>query len=195
MRAGEHISSRVTTGTSGNWLQQGKLNRLSQTATFDSTAGIVAARSTASTPVVKTPNVTPAPSPASFTGAYVEFLPNGSTTLDPSATPGNDSDSGWLCPRRRPLTHAGSQKPSFAFGADDRSADRKRRSKMNRLDHTRASDQGFSLIEVVLAIGIVSFAVLSIFGLLPVATDTNKRARDEHSAAQLVITNSNESAL
>ena len=73
--------------TSGNWLQQGKLNRLSQTATFDSTAGIVAARSTASTPVVKTPNVTPAPSPAGFTGAYVEFLPNGSTTLDPSATP------------------------------------------------------------------------------------------------------------
>ena len=57
---------------------------------------------------------------------------------------------------------------------------------MNGLDHPRASDHGFSLIEVVLAIGIVSFAVLSIFGLLAVATDTNKRARDEHSAAQLV---------
>jgi uncharacterized protein (TIGR02598 family) len=59
---------------------------------------------------------------------------------------------------------------------------------MNRLDHPRASDQGFSLVEVVLAIGIVSFAVLSIFGLLAVATDTNKRARDEQSAAQLVET-------
>jgi len=57
---------------------------------------------------------------------------------------------------------------------------------MNRLDQLSASDQGFSLIEVVLAIGIVSFAVISIFGLLTIATDTNKRARDEHSAAQLV---------
>lgn len=45
---------------------------------------------------------------------------------------------------------------------------------------------GFSLVEVVVAIGIVSFAVLSAFGLLSVATDTNKRARDEQSCAQLV---------
>jgi prepilin-type N-terminal cleavage/methylation domain-containing protein len=74
-------------GTSGNWLQQGKLNRLSQATTFDSAAGIVAARSTTTTPVVKAPNVTPTPTPANFTGAYVEFLPNGSTSLDPSATP------------------------------------------------------------------------------------------------------------
>ena len=57
---------------------------------------------------------------------------------------------------------------------------------MKRRDHPRAKDEGFSLVEVVLAIGIVSFAVISIFGLLTVATDTNKRARDEHSAAQLV---------
>lgn len=74
-------------GTTGNWLQQGKFNRLSQTTTFDPTIGIVAARSTATTPVVKAPNVTPTPTPANFTGAYVEFLPNGSTSLDPSATP------------------------------------------------------------------------------------------------------------
>lgn len=45
---------------------------------------------------------------------------------------------------------------------------------------------GFSLVEVVVAIGIVSFAVLSTFGLLSVATDTNRRARDEQAAAQLV---------
>jgi uncharacterized protein (TIGR02598 family) len=57
---------------------------------------------------------------------------------------------------------------------------------MNRLDHPSRSDAGFSLVEVVLAIGIVSFAVLSTFGLLSVATDTNKRVRDEQSAAQLV---------
>jgi len=73
--------------TSGNWLQQGKLNRLSQATTFDSTTGIVATRSTATTPVVRTPNVTPTATPADFTGAFVEFLPNGSTNLDPSATP------------------------------------------------------------------------------------------------------------
>ena len=44
----------------------------------------------------------------------------------------------------------------------------------------------FSLVEVVLAIGVVSFAVLSTFGLLSVATDTNKRARDDQAAARLV---------
>jgi prepilin-type N-terminal cleavage/methylation domain-containing protein len=74
-------------GGSGNWLQQGKLNRLSQAMTFDSTTGIVAARSTIATPVVRAPNVTPTPTPVDFTGAYVEFLPNGSTNLNPSATP------------------------------------------------------------------------------------------------------------
>ncbi len=45
---------------------------------------------------------------------------------------------------------------------------------------------GFSLVEVVLAIGIVSFAVLSTFGLLSVANDTNRRARDDQASAQLV---------
>lgn len=49
-----------------------------------------------------------------------------------------------------------------------------------------ASASAFSLVEVVVAIGIVSFAVLSTFGLLSVATDTSRRARDEQSAAQLV---------
>lgn len=43
----------------------------------------------------------------------------------------------------------------------------------------------FSLVEVVLAIGVVAFAVLSVFGLLAVGNDTNKRARDEGFAAQL----------
>jgi Tfp pilus assembly protein PilV len=57
---------------------------------------------------------------------------------------------------------------------------------MNRFDHPTASDQGFSLIEVVLAVGIVNFAVLSIFGFLVVAANTNKRAHEEQLAAQLV---------
>ncbi|CAN5528137.1 hypothetical protein BH20VER3_BH20VER3_00380 [soil metagenome] len=74
-------------GSSGNWLQEGKLNRLSQATTFDSAAGIVAARSAMTTPVIKTPNATPTPAPVNFKGAYVEFLPNGSTSLDPAAAP------------------------------------------------------------------------------------------------------------
>jgi uncharacterized protein (TIGR02598 family) len=44
---------------------------------------------------------------------------------------------------------------------------------------------GFSLVEVVVAIGVVSFAVLATVGLLSVANDTNKRAKDEGSAARL----------
>ena len=50
----------------------------------------------------------------------------------------------------------------------------------------QVSQPAFSLVEVVVAIGIVSFAVLSTFGLLTVATDTNRRARDDQAAAQLV---------
>ena len=51
---------------------------------------------------------------------------------------------------------------------------------------SRRQSSAFSLVEVVLAIGVVSFAVLSTFGLLSVATDTNKRARDDQAAARLV---------
>ena len=57
---------------------------------------------------------------------------------------------------------------------------------MNAAPRRFSPEPGFSLVEVVVAIGIVSFAVLSTFGLLSVATDTSKRARDEQSAAQLV---------
>lgn len=40
-------------------------------------------------------------------------------------------------------------------------------------------------MEVVLAIGVVAFAVLSVVALLSVGNDTNKRARDEGFAAQV----------
>lgn len=43
----------------------------------------------------------------------------------------------------------------------------------------------FSLVEVVLAIGVVGFSVLATVGLLSVGNDTNKRARDEGFAAQI----------
>jgi type II secretory pathway pseudopilin PulG len=46
--------------------------------------------------------------------------------------------------------------------------------------------RAFSLVEVVLAIGVVGFSVLAILGLLSVASQTNKRAKDEASAARLV---------
>lgn len=45
--------------------------------------------------------------------------------------------------------------------------------------------RGFSLVEVVLALGVVSFAVVATVGLLSVASDTNRRARDETFAAQV----------
>ena len=43
----------------------------------------------------------------------------------------------------------------------------------------------FSLVEVVLAMGIVSFSVLVVIGLLSTASDTNRRAREEGFAAQI----------
>jgi type II secretory pathway pseudopilin PulG len=45
--------------------------------------------------------------------------------------------------------------------------------------------RAFSLGEVVIAIGIASFAGLATLGLLSVANDTGKNARDEQSAARL----------
>ena len=51
---------------------------------------------------------------------------------------------------------------------------------------TCRGEPGFSLVEVVLAIGIVSFSVLATFGLLSVATDTTKRSRDDGYSAQIV---------
>lgn len=44
---------------------------------------------------------------------------------------------------------------------------------------------GFSLVEVVLAMGIVSFSVLATVALLSVGNDTNKKARDEAFAARI----------
>lgn len=45
--------------------------------------------------------------------------------------------------------------------------------------------RAFSLVEVVLAIGVVSFSILATVGLLSVANDTSKKARDEGFAARL----------
>ena len=45
---------------------------------------------------------------------------------------------------------------------------------------------GFSLVETVVAIGLVSFSVLATIGLLSIGSDTAKRAKDESAAARLV---------
>ena len=45
---------------------------------------------------------------------------------------------------------------------------------------------GFSLIEVVLAIGVVGFAIVAILGIFPTALATNRSAGNEGRAAQLV---------
>jgi uncharacterized protein (TIGR02598 family) len=44
----------------------------------------------------------------------------------------------------------------------------------------------FSLVETVIAIGLVSFSVLATIGLLSIGGDTAKRAKDETTAARLV---------
>lgn len=44
---------------------------------------------------------------------------------------------------------------------------------------------GFSLVETVVAIGLVAFSVLATIGLLSIGSDTSRRAKDESSAARL----------
>jgi uncharacterized protein (TIGR02598 family) len=46
-------------------------------------------------------------------------------------------------------------------------------------------DKGFSLIEVVLALGVISFAIVAIFGLLPTGLQTSHSSQDETRAAHL----------
>jgi uncharacterized protein (TIGR02598 family) len=47
------------------------------------------------------------------------------------------------------------------------------------------SSRAFSLVETVVAIGVVSFSVLATIGLLSIGSDTSKRAKDESAAARL----------
>lgn len=50
--------------------------------------------------------------------------------------------------------------------------------------HFKFSQRGFSLIEVVLALGVVSFALVAIVGLLPVALSTQRDAVNQAFAVQ-----------
>ena len=55
---------------------------------------------------------------------------------------------------------------------------------MKHLLRTRCS--GFSLIEVVIAIGIVSFSILAVVGLLPTGLKTVKNANEQAGAANVL---------
>jgi Tfp pilus assembly protein PilV len=55
---------------------------------------------------------------------------------------------------------------------------------MNRVIRSRWS--GFSLIEVVIAIGIVSFSILAVVGLLPTGLKTVKNANEQAGAANVL---------
>ena len=50
----------------------------------------------------------------------------------------------------------------------------------------RVRISGFSLIEVVLAIGIVSFALLAVVGLLPVGMKSSQNAKEQAAAAYVL---------
>ena len=47
------------------------------------------------------------------------------------------------------------------------------------------NSRGFSLVEVVIAIGILSFCLLAIFGLLPVGLSSNKASVEQSGAANI----------
>lgn len=49
-----------------------------------------------------------------------------------------------------------------------------------------ACSRGFSLVEVVIAIGIVSFAILAVLGLIPVGLKTIKNSNEQAGAANVV---------
>jgi uncharacterized protein (TIGR02598 family) len=58
-----------------------------------------------------------------------------------------------------------------------------------------ASRCGFSLVEVSIALGIVSIALLSVLGLMPVGLSTMRQAMDQTTEAQILRRISGEAAL
>ena len=51
---------------------------------------------------------------------------------------------------------------------------------------THSSRAAFSLVEITLALGIIAFALLAIFGLLPVAYDASRSAQQDASRSRVV---------
>lgn len=82
---------RQDAANAGAWIMEGKINRVSQSVTFDpvqpsptpspAPVYLLFTRKGSVTAVERTANSAQVP----FTGAYIEFLPTGATSLDPSA--------------------------------------------------------------------------------------------------------------
>ena len=58
--------------------------------------------------------------------------------------------------------------------------------KFDRLPNNRALDKGFSLVEVTLALGIAAFCLITVFALVPVAVLTNRNARSQTAATNIM---------
>lgn len=56
---------------------------------------------------------------------------------------------------------------------------------MISLQRSRLSATSFTLVEVVLALGVIGFAIVAIIGVLPVGLSTGRSAQDETRAAQI----------
>src|SRR6266480_660531 len=54
---------------------------------------------------------------------------------------------------------------------------------MKRSPHATA---GFSMVEVVLALGVASFCLIAVFGLLPVGVQTNRNATSQTAATGIL---------
>jgi len=104
--------------TAGTWKQRGKWTRLPQAAAFDpkpsATAateeGIIEQRNGSTTSIDNSASGTSATTP--FKGAYVEFRPNGSTSLDPASprqilaiADGIPDGNGGLTPKNKALQY------------------------------------------------------------------------------------------
>jgi len=51
---------------------------------------------------------------------------------------------------------------------------------------TGRSEQGFSLVEVALALGVAAFCLLAVFGLLPIGLKTQQTAIEQTAATRIV---------
>jgi type II secretory pathway pseudopilin PulG len=56
---------------------------------------------------------------------------------------------------------------------------------MKRVELRKRSRRAFSLVEVVLALGVISFAIVAILGVLPIALQTGHSAQDDTRARQI----------
>lgn len=84
----------------------------------------------------------------------------------------------------------GSAGEKIAGGNSLRSVSREKtlirpRTSSHGIGRMRDRERGFSLIEVVMAIGIISFSMVAVMGLIPVGLTTMQQATDDNMVAQI----------